>query len=99
MTTLVVTLHVIACIFLILVVLLQSGKGAGMGVAIGGGAGQALFGASGPATILTKITTAIAIIFMVTSLSLAYMSGNKGSDSVMKGSKAPVEAAADQTAN
>ena len=99
MTTLVVSLHVIACIFLILVVLLQSGKGAGMGVVMGGGGGQTLFGAAGPATILTKITTAIAIIFMVTSLSLAYMSGNKGNDSIMKGAKAPVEAAATQEAN
>ncbi len=69
-----------------------------MGVVMGGGGSQTLFGAAGPATILTKITTGIAVIFMITSLSLAYMSGNKGSDSVMKGSAAPIEAA-DQTAN
>ncbi len=72
MTTLITALHVTVCILLILIVLLQSGKGAEMGVSIGGGGSQTLFGASGPATILTKITTVIAIIFMVTSLTLAY---------------------------
>ena len=84
MTTLVVSLHVTVCILLILIVLLQSGKGAEMGVSLGGGAGQTLFGAGGPATILTKITTGVAIIFMVTSLTLAYMSGNRSESSVMK---------------
>jgi len=91
MTTLVVTLHVTVCILLILIVLLQSGKGAEMGVSLGGGASQTLFGAAGPATILTKITTAIAIIFMVTSLTLAYISGHQSESSVMKGNTAAVE--------
>ncbi len=91
MTTLVVTLHVSVCILLILIVLLQSGKGAEMGVSLGGGAGQTLFGAGGPATILTKITTAVAIIFMVTSLTLAYLSGNQSETSVMKENTVPVE--------
>jgi preprotein translocase subunit SecG len=91
MTNLMVTLHVTSCILLILIVLLQSGKGAEMGVSLGGGAGQTLFGAGGPATILTKITTAVAILFMVTSLTLAYMSGQKSDTSVMKDSTIPVE--------
>lgn len=91
MTTLVVTLHVIFCILLILIVLLQSGKGAEMGVSMGGGAGQTLFGASGPATILAKITTAVAVLFMVTSLVLAYMSGHQSETTVMKNVTAPVE--------
>ncbi len=91
MTTIVVALHITVCILLILIVLLQSGKGAEMGVSIGGGGGQTLFGAAGPATILTKITTAIAIIFMVTSLTLAYLSGNQSESSVMTGTPAPVE--------
>ncbi|MCD4676126.1 MAG: preprotein translocase subunit SecG [Desulfobacula sp.] len=91
MTTLVVALHVTVCILLILIVLLQSGKGAEMGVSLGGGAGQTLFGAGGPATILTKITTAVAIIFMVTSLTLAYMSGHQSDTSVMKENLTPVE--------
>ncbi len=91
MTTIVVALHITVCILLILIVLLQSGKGAEMGVSIGGGGGQTLFGAAGPATILTKITTAIAIIFMVTSLTLAYLSGHQSESSVMTQTPAPVE--------
>ena len=92
MTTFVVTLHIIVCILLILIVLLQSGKGAEMGVSLGGGAGQTLFGASGPATILTKITTAVAIIFMLTSLTLAYLSGHQSESSIMSNTPAaPVE--------
>ncbi len=91
MTTFIVALHVTVCILLILIVLLQSGKGAEMGVSLGGGAGQTLFGAGGPATILTKITTAVAIIFMLTSLILAYTSGHQSETSVMKKASIPVE--------
>ncbi|HCY88099.1 MAG TPA: preprotein translocase subunit SecG [Desulfobacteraceae bacterium] len=91
MTTIVVALHVTVCVLLILIVLLQTGKGAEMGASLGGGGSQALFGPTGPANILTKITTAVAIIFMITSLSLAYMSGERAEDSVMKGASAPVE--------
>jgi len=91
MTTLIVTIHIIVCILLILIVLLQSGKGAAMGVSLGGGAGQTLFGATGPASILTKITTAVAIIFMITSLTLAYLSGNQAETSVMEKAAAPME--------
>ncbi len=93
MTPIVVTLHVTFCILLILIVLLQSGKGAEMGVSMGGGSGQTLFGASGPATLLAKITTAVAILFMVTSLTLAYMSGHQSETTVMKDAAAPVEQA------
>ena len=89
MTSIIITLHVSVCIFLILVVLLQTGKGAEMGVSMGGAGSQALFGAAGPANIMTKITTAVAIIFMITSLTLAYRSGHKSQASVMKGVSAP----------
>ncbi len=91
MSTIVITLHVTVCILLILIVLLQTGKGAEMGASLGGAGSQALFGAAGPATILTKITTAVAVIFMITSLTLAYMGGNQAQTSVMKDAKAPVE--------
>ncbi len=91
MTTILVTLHVTVCVLLILIVLLQSGKGAEMGVSMGGGAGQTLFGASGPATLLAKVTTAVAIIFMLTSLTLAYMSGNRSEATIMKDTVVPVE--------
>ena len=90
MTNLIVGLHISACILLILIVLLQSGKGAEMGVSLGGGAGQTLFGATGPASILTKVTTGVAIIFMITSLTLAYTSGHRADTSVMK-DNLPVE--------
>jgi preprotein translocase subunit SecG len=91
MTTIMVTLHVTFCILLILIVLLQSGKGAAMGISMGGGSGQTLFGAGGPASLLTKITTAVAILFMLTSLTLAYLSGHQADTSVMKNGTTPVE--------
>ncbi len=65
------TVHVLACLFLIVVVLLQTGKGADMGAVFGGGS-QTLFGASGAGNFLTKMTTGTAIAFMLTSLILTY---------------------------
>ena len=62
----IIFLHVIVCIALILIVLLQKGKGAEMGAAFGGSS-QAVFGGAGASSFLTKITTAAAVIFMVTS--------------------------------
>jgi preprotein translocase subunit SecG len=62
-------IHVLACLFLIVVVLLQTGKGADMGAVFGGGS-QTLFGSSGAGNFLTKLTTATAIAFMLTSLLL-----------------------------
>jgi len=64
-------IHVFACLFLIVVVLLQTGKGADMGAVFGGGS-QTLFGSSGAGNFLTKLTTGTAIAFMVTSLILSY---------------------------
>jgi preprotein translocase subunit SecG len=64
-------IHVVACIFLIVVVLLQTGKGADMGAVFGGGS-QTLFGSSGAGNFLTKLTTGTALAFMVTSLILTY---------------------------
>jgi preprotein translocase subunit SecG len=71
-------LHLIICVTLILVVLLQSGKGGGLAGAFGGmgGAGQSLFGGRGAATFLSKATTVLGIAFMTTSLILALMSGS-----------------------
>jgi preprotein translocase subunit SecG len=86
----VTALHVIVCIILILVILLQAGKGANMGAAFGGSS-QTVFGSSGPASFLGKMTTVIAILFMITSLTLSYSAVHKGK-SVMEGaSKAGVE--------
>ena len=91
MSILLIIIHVLACIALIMIVLLQTGKGADMGAAFGGGSSQTLFGSSGAGTFFGKATTAIAIIFMVTSLSLAYMSTNHEGSSVMTDVAAPVE--------
>lgn len=65
--------HVIACFFLIIVVLLQTGKGADMG-AVFGGSSQTVFGSGGAANLLTRLTTYTAIIFMLTSLFLTWAS-------------------------
>jgi preprotein translocase subunit SecG len=77
MSVFVVVIHVFVSIALIMIVLLQTGKGADMGAAFGGGASQTLFGTTGASSFLSKATTAVAIIFMLTSLVLAYMSGDR----------------------
>jgi preprotein translocase subunit SecG len=84
---LITIIHVTVCIVLILVVLLQAGKGANMG-AVFGGSSQTIFGSSGPGTFLGKMTTAVAIIFMLTSFSLSYTASRKGS-SLMEGASRP----------
>jgi preprotein translocase subunit SecG len=91
MSILIIILHVVVSIALILIVLLQTGKGADMGAAFGGGGSQTLFGSTGASTFLSKATTGAAIIFMLTSLALAYMSGQRGSDSIMTGTPPAVE--------
>ena len=65
-------IHVFACLFLIAVVLLQTGKGADMGAVFGGGSSETVFGSSGAGNFLTKLTTGIAILFMITSLVMTY---------------------------
>src|SRR5262245_32284938 len=84
MITLLTVFHVIVCIFLILVVLLQQGKGADWAGAFGGGGTQTAFGARGAGTILSKATTAAAIIFMVTSLALTILISQPGGSSVIR---------------
>ena len=79
----VTVLHVIVCVALIMIVLLQTGKGAEMGAAFGG-ATQTVFGSSGPAGFLNKLTTAVAIFFMITSLSLCYLSGRLPIPTIME---------------
>ena len=71
------TLHVIVCVILVLVVLLQSGKGADLAGAFGGGATQTAFGSRGPASFLSKMTTISAIIFMMTSIGLSMITSPK----------------------
>lgn len=74
MYILLVVLHVMVSLAIIGIVLLQAGKGADIGSAFGGGGSQAVFGSMGTPTILWKVTTVIAILFIVTSFSLAKLS-------------------------
>ncbi len=86
-----IILHVVVCVALIMIVLLQTGKGADMGAAFGGGGSQTLFGSTGASTFLSKATTVAAIIFMLTSLVLAYLSSNRSGSTMMPQQKAPIE--------
>src|SRR5215831_17490822 len=90
----VVVLHVIVCLFLIGVVLLQQGRSADLAGAFGGQGSQTAFGPRAAANVLTRLTTWSAVIFMITSLTLTvlYVRGNR-SRSVLEGTKpAPVSA-------
>lgn len=82
-----VIVHVLVSLGLIFVVLLQSGRGAELGAAFGG-TGQATFG-RGPATFITKFTTGLAVIFMATSLSLAFLTIEHPSNSIIDAAPLP----------
>jgi preprotein translocase subunit SecG len=78
--TFLTVIHVIVCVFLMLVVLLQAGRGGGIGLAFGGSGGsQSVFGSSGGANFLTKLTAVCAVIFFTNSLALAYLSSQSDS--------------------
>lgn len=85
-------IHVIVCVFLAVVVLLQSGKAADLAGAFGGMGSQTVFGPRGSATILSKATTIAAALFMLTSLSLSILSTRAGhsTPSIFKTAKPPV---------
>ena len=87
LVTVLTILHVIVCLFLIIVVLLQSGKAADLAGAFGGMGSQTAFGPRGAATVLSKATTTAAVLFMLTSISLGIMQGNRaggGGESVIE---------------
>lgn len=92
MHTAIIILHVSCTLFLILVILLQTGKGAAMGSGLGAGSSQTMFGSSGAGNFLTKMTTAIATLFMITSLTLAIMSSKEKSRSIMPEVEKPATA-------
>jgi preprotein translocase subunit SecG len=81
MYILLTVIHVIVCLFLVVVVLLQSGKAADLAGAFGGMGSQTVFGPRGSATVLSKATTIAAALFMVTSLSLSILATRAGSGS------------------
>ena len=91
-----IILHIVACLVLILIVLLQAGKGADMGAAFGGSS-QTVFGSSGAGTFLGKMTAGVAVLFMLTSLALTYTASHRSS-SLMDRSKRPVTGQALPTA-
>ena len=76
LTTLLQVLHIFVCTILMCVVLLQQGKGGGMGAALGGGGAAQVFGGRGAGNILTRATAIAAMTFMLTSVSLAYLSSS-----------------------
>lgn len=82
MTTILTVVHIVVCFFMVIIVLLQHGKGADVGASFGGSS-QSLFGTEGPVPLMNKITTMVAVVFMVTSVSLAYISSTSSTGSLM----------------
>jgi preprotein translocase subunit SecG len=89
MNFILLAIHIMACISLIGIVLIQGGKGAEVGAAFGAGGSGTVFGATGGQSFLSKMTTGTAVIFMLTSLALAIFWGQPGSSSVMPDRVAP----------
>src|SRR5205807_4379781 len=88
MITLITLIHIFVCYFLIIVVLLQSGKSGDIAAAFGGQGSQTAFGPRGAATVLTKATTWCAVIFMLTSITLSVAASHKpGQKSVLENVK------------
>ena len=93
MDTILVMVHIGIAVSLVALVLIQQGKGADMGAAFGSGASQTVFGAQGSGTFLTRTTAVLATVFFLTSLTLAYFSGqaNTSSSVVDSTSGAPMQ--------
>jgi len=80
----VLTLHILVALLLVVAILLQSGKGSDIGAVFGGAGSQALFGSAGPADFLNKATRVMVVIFMLTSLTLGYVTFDRPNKSVME---------------
>jgi preprotein translocase subunit SecG len=98
MTTLITILHIIVCLFLMLTVLLQSGKGGGMGAAFGGGNAATVFGGSGASSFLRRLTAGAGTIFMITSMVLAFLASHNSADALEKFGEQQEKLAADKEA-
>jgi preprotein translocase subunit SecG len=101
MFTVALTVHILVGLAVIGLVLLQHGKGADMGAAFGSGASGSLFGASGSANFLSRVTAVLATIFFITSLTLAYMASKRPTavgSSVMDGVKTDISVPAAEQA-
>ncbi len=90
MSAVITVLHVLVCVFMIAVILLQRGKGADAGAVFGGAGSSTVFGSRGAGNFLTKLTTASAVIFMVTSLTLSYMRAGGSDERLFDGAAEPV---------
>src|SRR5215475_11376589 len=90
-------IHVLLCVFMIFVILLQPGKDAGMGAALGGGAATSAFGGRGAVTFLSKLTAVCAGLFFLTSLGLSFVGvrGSVTSGVVLPSKKAPTRSGSD----
>ena len=97
MSYLFATLYVLSCLLLLLVVLLQQGKGGDIASAFGGGGSQTAFGARAGATVLTKATAILGVLFMLGAVVLGIM-GRSGGRSIMQGVGAPVQQSQPQQA-
>jgi len=82
----VASIYVLGCFLLLLVILLQQGKGGDMASAFGGGGSQTAFGARAGATVLTKATAVLGVLFMLGAIALGVM-GKEGTGSLMRGTK------------
>ena len=94
MLTALISFHVVLCVLITIVVLLQFGKGAEAGAVMGssgGGASQNIFSASSKGNIVTKATSVMAILFVCTSLSLTYLMGNQSKSSIMDDEKQVIQ--------
>jgi len=86
--------YVVVCLVLLMAILLQQGKGGDIAAAFGGSGSQTAFGARAGATLLTRITTVTAVLFMIGSIGLGILWQRGGSSSVVSGKKAPISAPA-----
>ena len=84
-------IHILVCAFLIIVVLLQSGRGADVAAAFGGMGSQTAFGPRGSATVLTRATTWSAILFMITSITLSVVASRRTSSGSVLGNIKPTQ--------
>jgi preprotein translocase subunit SecG len=99
MTLFLTVVHVLVCLILIVVVLLQRGKGAEIGAVFGGGASNTVFGSRGAGNFFTRLTTGAAVIFMVTSLVLSYLATQRSQESLFDDEPAAAEEPAGGTAD
>ena len=98
MSTLLTVLHVIVCLFLMLTILLQSGKGGGMGGAFGGTNSGTVFGGSGASSFLRKLTASASVVFMATSMVLAFIASHDSTDALEKFGSEQAKLAAEKEA-